>query len=737
MDENSETQKISPVIGRTELATHIRSVYQANADARSTITEALRVAKLAADQQYDPGMVEKISKSIGGSLTYYPIIRIKSESAAAWIHKILTTADKPWSLSPTPDPDLDEGTVQQIAAAAMAEGQRIQSLAMTMTPEDFYDFAHDMRNLIMQQRNSRASDAAAQAEVLIADTLAEGKFDKAFAEFIVDFCLFPTAFMRSKVTLDKVSKVQMIGDDPDSPAYAKVEKIEECRSFERIAPVRVFPSAGQVNVDDDDVVIVTLMSLAELAEAAEIPGYNRYEIQRLIADCETLKADFLRDPLDDFPEAKLYNADCNRYRRSSRLAALEYYGTVKGSTLKEWCCAEAIAAKEQDRERQEMISAGWNVDPDTGRPLDGMNWTSEDGQEEDQESAPELANCGIPAEELEDDRYYQVYAISVHDRCIYCRITADEPRWLFAASFKNNPDSIWGIGIAEMLKHIQADTNSVRRATMNNLNLSAYPQVVVNDDVINQLAPGSRPGLIPGKIWHLRNAFSGVSKPVDFFNIPSAYPHLSNEFNQLMVMADRVSGIPEYSQGLSSGAKNGAAGTASGLSMLLEAAGNQIKAPIDNIDTGLLEPLIRSLYYELLNDPEVSPEAKGDFKIVALGANGLMFKEQITQKRREFLQLVLASPVLQQIIKPEGVTALIRDVADGLGMETDDIVPTKTEILERIAQEQQAAAMQQQMMQQQAALAAGGDVPAPGNDSPAAAAAPNGQTLPIQPPQGV
>jgi hypothetical protein len=171
--------------------------------------------------------------------------------------------------------------------------------------------------------------------------------------------------------------------------------------------------------------------------------------------------------------------------------------------------------------------------------------------------------------------------------------------------------------------------------------------------------------------------------------------------------------------------------------MLLEAAGNQIKAPIDNIDTGLLEPLIRSLYYELLNDPEVSPEAKGDFKIVALGANGLMFKEQITQKRREFLQLVLASPVLQQIIKPEGVTALIRDVADGLGMETDDIVPTKTEILERIAQEQQAAAMQQQMMQQQAALAAGGDVTAPENDSPAAAAAPNGQTLPVQPPQGV
>jgi hypothetical protein len=166
--------------------------------------------------------------------------------------------------------------------------------------------------------------------------------------------------------------------------------------------------------------------------------------------------------------------------------------------------------------------------------------------------------------------------------------------------------------------------------------------------------------------------------------------------------------------------------------MLLEAAGNQIKAPIDNIDTGLLEPLIRSLYFELLNDPEVPSEAKGDFKIVALGANGLIFKEQITQKRQDFLQLVLASPVLQSIIKPEGVTALIREVVDGLGMETDDLVPTKTELIEQAAMAEQQAAMQQQMM------AEGGGMPMPPPEQSAPGmAAPDGQTLPVQPPAGM
>lgn len=712
--------------GTTQLAAHIRQVYQANADARNTVTEALRVAKLAADQQYDPDQLAKIRAGIGGSTTYYPVIRIKSESAAAWLQKILTTADKPWSLTPTPDPDLDEGTVQQIASAAMMEGQRIQQLGLSMSPEDFYDFAADMRTLIMQQRNSRAADAAAKAEVLIADQMAEGHFDKAFAEFIVDFCLFPTAFMRSKVTLDKVSKIEMVGDDPDQPTFAKIEKISECRTFERIAPVRVFPSAGQVGINDDDVVIITLMSLKEIAELAEIPGYNRQEIKELVAEYDCLQGDLTRDPLDEFPEAKLYNADSNRYRRASRLAALEFYGSAKGSALKEWCAAEGIAA-ERRRTAEELEDDLYGINSDTGKPLHFADGTE---PEDEERTAPALANCGIPAGELQDDKFYQVYAISIHDRCVYCRITDDEPRWLFAASFRSNPDSIWGTGIADMLKCVQADTNAVRRATMNNLNLSAYPQIVVNDDAINQLAPGSRPGLMPGKIWHTRSAFSGVNKPVDFFSIPTIYPQLSNEFQQLMIMADRVSGIPEYSQGLSSGAKNGAAGTASGLSMLLEAAGNQIKAPIDNIDTGLLEPLVRALYFELLNDPEVTSEAKGDFKIVALGANGLIFKEQITQKRQEFLQLVLASPVLQGIIKPEGVTALIREVADGLGMETDDLVPTKTEILEQMKIAQQQAAIQQQMM------AANGGVPAPEQSAPGMTA-PNGQALPVQPPTGM
>lgn len=698
----------------TALASHIRSVYQANADARTVVTESIRTAKLAADGEYDSGLLSKISAGIGGSTTYYPITRIKAKSASAWISKILTTAEKPWSITPTPDPDLDEAMVQQISEAAYAESQRIQRMGMFMTAEDHYDFAQDMRNLIMQQRNTRAADAAAKAETLIADKLAESGFNEAFAEFLIDFTLYPAAFMRAKTTLDRKSKVTSIAEN----TFVRQIETEETRHFERISPVRVFPSPGQVNVDDDDVVIVSLYSLSEIGEMAEIPGFNKQEIACLLEEHRNLANDTQRDPLDSFTEAKLYSSDSHRYRRASRLAALEFYGKVSGAVLKDWCLSpvKAAIAKKHDEEDSYL-----GIDDDNSPAIDEMI-----------PEGVEYANPGETPENIDDNRFYDVFAITIHDRCVYCRISDNEPRWLYSASFERNPDSIWGTGIADMLKHVQADINSIRRATMNNLNLTAYPQVVINDDVMAQFAPGSRAALVPGKVWHVRNSFQGTVKPVDFFNIPSVYPQLSGEFEKALIMADRVSGIPEYSQGLASGAKNGAAGTASGLSMLLEAAGNQIKDPINNIDKGVLEPLVRELYYELLDDPEAPNEAKGDFKIVALGANGLMFKEQVTQRRREFLQLVMASPLLQQIIKPEGVTALIREVADGLGMETDDLVPTKSEMVE-----QRINAENAQQQQMNAAIDQMNAAAAPGGGQVQPPEVQNSQQMPVQIPQGV
>lgn len=709
---------------RTLLAAHIRAVYQANADARNVVTERIRAARLAADMEYDPSVIAKINSAIGGSLSYYPVTRIKAKSASAWLQKILTSAEKPWSITPTPDPDLDDDTVNQIAAAAFAEQQRVAALGLEMEPDDFYEFATDMRNLIMQSRNARASDAAARAETLIADQLAEADFETALDTFLDDFCLYPTAFLRSVVRLDRVSRVTTSVDPKTGEeVVARVEKISPIRHFERVSPVRVFPAAGMISPDDGNLVIVSCFSLAEIADLATVPGYSAAEIRELVAEQAALASapDALDDPLDAFPEAKLYSSDNAAYRRSGKLAALEFYGRATGKQIREWCFAGAEEKLPTETVPGMDNATGQNDGTGDGDPwrfggtLDASAAAHENGAEMPPKPPVATPAGNFDIETLSDDQYYDIYAITIHDRCVYCRIAANEPRWIFAASFDSNPDSIWGFGLADILKEVQRDANSTRRAIINNLNLASYPQVIINDDAMNQLVPNSGGfALVPGHVWHTRPTFSGSLRPVDFIDVPCNYQSLAAEFERTLILSDRVSGIPEYSQGLSIGARNGAAGTASGLSMLLEAAGNQIKKPIANIDKGLIQPLIKIMYHQLLDDPTVSNDAKGDFKIVALGANGLMFKEQRAQRRRDFLQLVLASPVLLQLIKPEGLNALVRAVADTLDMETDKLLPNHTDL--QLQQAQQAQLQQMQMQQQQMGGQQGqppADVPSP------------------------
>jgi hypothetical protein len=115
------------------------------------------------------------------------------------------------------------------------------------------------------------------------------------------------------------------------------------------------------------------------------------------------------------------------------------------------------------------------------------------------------------------------------------------------------------------------------------------------------------------------------------------------------------------------------------------------------------------------------PALKGDIQIVARGVSGLLAKEAAQQRRNEFLNIALNSPVAQNIIGPEGVAYLLRTMADTLEMNRDELVPPDEVIRQRMAEQQQAMMMQ---------AAAEGKAPAgpPGQPTPPAPPGP-GQTL--------
>jgi hypothetical protein len=225
------------------------------------------------------------------------------------------------------------------------------------------------------------------------------------------------------------------------------------------------------------------------------------------------------------------------------------------------------------------------------------------------------------------------------------------------------------------------------------MGIASGPQVEVT---VDRLPDGEDlTDIYPWKIWQVTTDRTGGGQPaVRFFQPNMNADVLMGVFTQFAKQADEVTGIPNYVYG--SSAVSGAGRTASGLSMLMDNASKGIKQAVANIDK-IVSGIVQRLYlHNMMFDED--PYIKGDFKVVAKGAIGLIHKEALQMRRNEFL-MATANPIDSQIVGAEGRAYLLRELARGLQMDTEKIVPDQQSM---DSQKLQAAAMQlaQQMVQE-------------------------------------
>ena len=199
-------------------------------------------------------------------------------------------------------------------------------------------------------------------------------------------------------------------------------------------------------------------------------------------------------------------------------------------------------------------------------------------------------------------------------------------------------------------------------------------------------------------IWQFRSSeYNDGSPPLSFFQPNSNAQELMAVFEKFSERADEDTMIPKYMTG---GHTPGASRTSSGLSMLISNAGKGIKQVINNIDKNIIVPAVERLYHDNLRYAD-DPDLVGDLHVSARGASSLVVKEAEAIRRNEFLQLVLNSPVAQQIVGMDGAAELLRDAALNLNTNPDRIVPDR----QTASQLQQQAMVIQQLQQQLAAMA--------------------------------
>jgi len=278
----------------------------------------------------------------------------------------------------------------------------------------------------------------------------------------------------------------------------------------------------------------------------------------------------------------------------------------------------------------------------------------------------------------------------------------------YLTSYENLPGSVDGKGVTDLCRDSQDMVNGAARALANNMGISSGPQVGVN---ISRLPAGEDvTQMYPWKVWQFQSSeYNDGSQPLNFFQPQSNAAELMNVFEKFAARADEDTMIPRYMTGEHVA---GAGRTSSGLSMLISNAGKGIKQVINNIDQNIIIPIIERLYQDNLrysNDPDLI----GDVHIVAKGAQSLVIKEAEAIRRNEFLQVVLNSPVAQQIVGMNGTAELLRDAAKNLSGNVDRIVPDRQQLSVIQQQAQQIQQLQQQMQifmgaAQEAAAGAGG-----------------------------
>ena len=259
-----------------------------------------------------------------------------------------------------------------------------------------------------------------------------------------------------------------------------------------------------------------------------------------------------------------------------------------------------------------------------------------------------------------------------------------------AAPYELNPYSFFGVGIAENMDDTQTLMNGFMRMSVDNAVLSGNLLIEVDE---TNLVPGQDLSVYPGKVFRRQGGAPGQA----IFG--TKFPNVSQEnlqlFDKARQLADESTGLPSFSHGQTG--VSGVGRTASGISMLMNAASGSIKTVIKNVDDYLLKPLGEGLFrFNMQFDFDRS--LKGDLEVKARGTESLMANEVRSQRLMQFLQ-VASNPALAPFAKFQYV---IREIAKAMDLDPDKVTNNMDEAaLQAELMKQFQAPLDNQQQQQQ------------------------------------
>lgn len=609
----AETAQAQPLI--RGLAGHVRRCWTEARTAKEQSVEPRMFKAIRARRgEYDPDVLTKI-RAQGGSEIYMMLVSNKCRGASSWLRDVMLGqgSEKPWTLRPTPSPDLPPNLTEELRQHAVQQvAMVIQATGQALPPIQLRRYLNELREEYVYNLQEQAKYSTRRMEDKMEDQLIEGGFMSAIDAFIDDLTTFPCAFLKGPI----VRRKPRMKWNPDAAGGFQLTIVDDLvLEWERVDPFMIYPSPASTGVQDGYLIERHKLRQADLEALIGVDGYDDEAIRMVLEDYG--RGGLQEWLVVDSTKAQAEGRSTTAVMQNSEhlIDALQFWGTVSGQMLRDWGLSDAEVpdiAKQYPCEAwligSKVIKASLNFDPLGRKP------------------------------------YYK-------------------------ASYEDVPGTFWGNSVYDLIKDCQEMCNSAARSLANNMGIASGPQVWVNVD--RMPAGEDITNLYPWKIHQVTSDPMGSSAtPVGFFQPNSNAQELMFVYEKFSLLADEYSGVPRYMTG--SSPAGGAGRTASGMSMLMNNANKAIKQVVANIDRAMTE-LLERLYFHNMKYSE-DPELKGDVNIVARGVSSVLAKEAAQVRRNEFLTAT-ANPIDMQIMGLDGRATLLRETVKQLDVNPDDVVP--------------------------------------------------------------
>jgi hypothetical protein len=488
IDEAYQAQQDQPVIAG--LAAHIRGFFsQASAD-RQVIEQEMIEALLSRRGEYTPAKLAQIRENRQPPI-YMMLSATKMRQVESLIRDVMigSGAEKPWTVRPTPDPELPPTLVSEAVQQLMTEIQQAMLTGFQPSIEQAQIRLRQMRQELAPRLMEMAREKAENMERKMEDQLIEGGYLLALEDFIRDLSTFKTAYLAGPVVR---KKPKLSWDDMGQMVVEQALTLE----WERVDPFDIYPASWASDLNRDPFIRRHRLNRGQLNELIGVEGFSEPSIRKVLElyDRKGLIEWLSVDTSKQHAEGKSGQTDLN----SGLIDALQYWGSASGRMLREWGLPEEQIT-DLDREYQieawlvgpHIIKAVLNADPLARRPI-----------------------------------YYD--------------------------SFQRIPGAVWGNSVYDLCRDCQDMCNAAARALAANMGISSGPQVAVlsnripaGEDV-TEMYPWKL-------WQFESDPTGSTAAPISFFQPQSNSHELMTVYERFSHLADEYTGIPRYMTGFNGG----------------------------------------------------------------------------------------------------------------------------------------------------------------------------------------